>query len=834
MEINTDTKQAATSVATSATTSTPGAVHMDVSSMKAPHQQAFQKTALTDGPMYCSINHQHPSASSLEVDRVSPKRAAGQSHAEHSDETWKQQYVSDSTEDAAAITDETLKKLASRSAGRQWNRKAREIIVARDSHEDTPKASNKTSSSTDSNSTDDALTIQEEKLKKKLSDSHQMNRTARIAARASRENTKPAPSTDSDSSTADAQPIQDEKLKKTARSDSHQKNRAARIAARVSREDTTAPSVSSTQKAAEQDEEDDFEEEDATPGAVRVAGLNSMSSTGGGVPEDHNRATMPEDDRNLTIHHKQYETNQAEESTRMIIEAQLVMEEDTEQVAQKEREQIQEETRQNLLAELGQVAQAELIVMEDDDGSKIPRHRALICFGIMVILFAIVLGGVLGTRDDTSSNIISVALRPSVRPSHMLTVAPLNNSLCEEAHPIVLGDAAIVASLENATEQSVLSCDVLDPSTFQPGLWYKVRGLRQDKPIIARASGGVDLHVFTDCDQTCYTTNAIYGGSSSNTSVAWTAISGVEYLLLITSIAVSSRSSILPEFELYIVDNDFCDNGFGPIIPDAGTIILGGSTSDGATIDADVPICGTALDATAPGVWYTIIGNGGAITVSTCASTGFDSKISVFTGSCGQLMCVDGNDDACGSQSLVAIQSNQDETYHVLVHGFGGASGDFVLQIITEVLLAPAADGGLCASQMIEPDGLPRNVLVADAKQEADLPDARLPSCFSLTENLPPYGLWYSIVGTGNDMSIQVDSPLPSSGMRISVLSGSDDGCSNLSCVLMDCTGLVLGTCDWESTSGQIYYLFITTIDLFEVPFAKFANQPPGIMLTAS
>jgi hypothetical protein len=37
------------------------------------------------------------------------------------------------------------------------------------------------------------------------------------------------------------------------------------------------------------------------------------------------------------------------------------------------------------------------------------------------------------------------------------------------------------------------------------------------------------------------------------------------------------------------------------------------------------------LNASAPGVWYTVIGDGGAvITVSTCAGTSFDTEISVF------------------------------------------------------------------------------------------------------------------------------------------------------------------------------------------------------------
>jgi hypothetical protein len=86
----------------------------------------------------------------------------------------------------------------------------------------------------------------------------------------------------------------------------------------------------------------------------------------------------------------------------------------------------------------------------------------------------------------------------------------------------------------------------------------------------------------------------------------------------------------------------------------------------------------------APRVWYTIIGDGGAITASTCATgTDFDSQTSVFAGgSCDQVTCDDGNNDARGgSQSLVVIQSIQDQTYHALVHGYGSLAGNFALRI---------------------------------------------------------------------------------------------------------------------------------------------------------
>ena len=46
------------------------------------------------------------------------------------------------------------------------------------------------------------------------------------------------------------------------------------------------------------------------------------------------------------------------------------------------------------------------------------------------------------------------------------------------------------------------------------------------------------------------------------------------------------------------------------------------------------------------GVFYSIIGNGQTISVSTCnPGTNYDSKMFVYTGTCGSYVCVDGNDD---------------------------------------------------------------------------------------------------------------------------------------------------------------------------------------------
>ena len=44
------------------------------------------------------------------------------------------------------------------------------------------------------------------------------------------------------------------------------------------------------------------------------------------------------------------------------------------------------------------------------------------------------------------------------------------------------------------------------------------------------------------------------------------------------------------------------------------------------------------------GVWYKMDGTGDMITLDTCGSD-FDTKLAVFSGDCGLLDCVAGNDD---------------------------------------------------------------------------------------------------------------------------------------------------------------------------------------------
>jgi len=119
-----------------------------------------------------------------------------------------------------------------------------------------------------------------------------------------------------------------------------------------------------------------------------------------------------------------------------------------------------------------------------------------------------------------------------------------------------------------------------------------------------------------------------------------------------------------------------------------------GQTVAGTTVNATAdgaPLCTTAASA-AGGVWYTLVGDGSLVTLSMCTGTSYDSKLFVYTGSCGVFTCVIGNDDFCGLQSQVEFAALAGTTYYILVAGFGTATGAFSLSASCITLPPPVTN----------------------------------------------------------------------------------------------------------------------------------------------
>lgn len=135
---------------------------------------------------------------------------------------------------------------------------------------------------------------------------------------------------------------------------------------------------------------------------------------------------------------------------------------------------------------------------------------------------------------------------------------------------------------------------------------------------------------------------------------------------------------------------------------DALPIACGGTVTGNTELGSvtTAPTCGAA-NVTTNGLWYSFTGTGEDVTLSTCAGTDFDSKISVFTGTCADLDCVAGSDDApdCpGNTSSATFHTTAGATYFVMVHGYNAAQGDFTLTMTCVAPCTPVENDDCAAA----------------------------------------------------------------------------------------------------------------------------------------
>lgn len=234
--------------------------------------------------------------------------------------------------------------------------------------------------------------------------------------------------------------------------------------------------------------------------------------------------------------------------------------------------------------------------------------------------------------------------------------------------------------------------------------------------------------------------------------------------------------------------NDLCSGALA--LPCGGSV---SGTTVGATIDA-VGTCGTSLG-TAPGVWYTFVGNGGPNTLSTCTGTTYDSKIGVFSGSCGGLICVAGNDDFCGLQSSVTFNANAGTTYYVLVTGFGSATGAFTLTRTVAPLPNDVCTGAVTINC---------GQTITGSTACGATTDAATPIC-GTTLNTSP-GVWYQFAGDGSPVTLSLCGS--SFDTKIGVFTGT---CAALTCVTGndDFCGLQ-SQVTFNTNAGFTYYILVT------------------------
>ena len=365
---------------------------------------------------------------------------------------------------------------------------------------------------------------------------------------------------------------------------------------------------------------------------------------------------------------------------------------------------------------------------------------------------------------------------------------------CSGAIALACGDSVVGETL-TATDSG---------GNAAPDVFYKFTGTGSAQLVtISLCGGGTDydsvLRVFDDCNLA----NELAFNDDScglQSEVTFVSDGTSTYYIMVEGFGSGSGNFSLDVTCTEPLPNDDCG---GAIAVSCGDSVTG--TTVGATVDSGAPVCGPAI--TSPGVWYTLddtSGLPGDITLSLCNGTDFDSKISVYTGSCAALTCVVGNDDSCGLQSEVTFATDGNTKFYILIHSFGGATGNFTMDVTC--MPTPPPNDMIVNSIDVDEIGFPYTD-----------PSVAMPA--ATTENGNPQGcdltgangVWYNFVaggdGTANAMIVT-----PGGASSVTFYTAPDENATETDLVLVpqNTNQCVPGTSASIFTlAGQAYYVFV-------------------------
>lgn len=247
--------------------------------------------------------------------------------------------------------------------------------------------------------------------------------------------------------------------------------------------------------------------------------------------------------------------------------------------------------------------------------------------------------------------------------------------------------------------------------------------------------------------------------------------------------------------------NDECENA---IAITCGETVTGTTTN--ATVDSSAPQCGT-VSISAPGVWYEFTDNSGLIsdyTISLCSGTDFDSKLTVYSGACGALICEIANDDACGLQSEVTFQGDGNSTYYILVHGFANATGNFTLSV--DCAAVPPPNDMIANAIDVDQLGFPYTD-TAVAMPAATTENGNPAGCDLTGAN----GVWYKFT-TNVDGNADATIGTPAGASSVTFYTATDENATETDLTLVAQNSNQCGpgtTASIFTLANQTYYVFV-------------------------
>jgi hypothetical protein len=249
------------------------------------------------------------------------------------------------------------------------------------------------------------------------------------------------------------------------------------------------------------------------------------------------------------------------------------------------------------------------------------------------------------------------------------------------------------------------------------------------------------------------------------------------------------------------------------IEPD-GISTLGSSENLGAPLTRS---CVDSDSEPSAGAWYHLVGTGEAMLASTChPSTDFGAMISVYAAGedcSSSLACLE---DAvyypCGvGQTTVSWNTVDQQDYYIFVHedlpdGLG-SGGYFVLSVDT------VAENNSCENAIGPLEIRPLGIFVLGVETFFGSTRGSTISDVQGCTDDGGRGLWYSVEGTGSNITVSTCSEYTDFDTQVSVFIGDD--CSSLECIGLETLLPVVNLCgledtlSWISTLEQRYLILV-------------------------
>ena len=372
--------------------------------------------------------------------------------------------------------------------------------------------------------------------------------------------------------------------------------------------------------------------------------------------------------------------------------------------------------------------------------------------------------------------------------NHSLVVArhveTVENDVCDKALPNF--------TLATKDDSEVLNDCYSDSPPVYPGLWYSVQGTGEQ--LVVRS-----------CNVPTYV--SIYQGGCGLTNLQ--CVVGTTYpcssrlrLLLDT---ILDRTYYILHQNLYVYyydiadltisvappppENDLCVNALPMAI---GSTVYGNTTY--ATIEDLSALTGCYYPPQAPGIWYTLEGNGDPLVAQSCNSTS-DADILVFKGSCSALeyVALFAHISLCGPQAF-SFATEPGTTFYIMIQ-----AEDSIVDL--SIFVPPIVINDLCEDALSIAIGETVSVNATFASVAAsEVPSYCYTSLFCTLE-IP--GVWYKFEGTGERLFARSCS-------SVSIYQGAC-GATNLQCVTGSDYACRHERLFLDTINGTTYYVLIQT-----------------------